>query len=233
MEQHLAVHQIGDLHQIRGIADQRHAAEDVMQEEVLLQGSSHRIQELHGAEGLVAGGLADGIQFRVAQVHGHAVGLGDKADIVTGSIGTGSHHSIFADAATLDNHGVGTDMSILGPVIAEKFGLSYSKTNDLEVGIEHLRAGGVIIAHVGIPKDATIGLFTKSGHYISLISTDGKEFCILDPSWSEEKYKIPERLGRVNEDNYPYLYCDVNTVHSETKPGRTKYHLFSRKKEQK
>jgi hypothetical protein len=132
----------------------------------------------------------------------------------------------------LANHGVGTDMSILGPVIAEKFGLSYSKTNDLEVGIEHLRAGGVIIAHVGIPKDATIGLFTKSGHYISLISTDGKEFCILDPSWSEEKYKIPERLGRVNEDNYPYLYCDVNTVHSETKPGRTKYHLFSRKKEQ-
>jgi hypothetical protein len=133
----------------------------------------------------------------------------------------------------LANHGVGTDMSILGPVIAEKFGLSYSKTNDLEVGIEHLRAGGVIIAHVGIPKDATIGLFTKSGHYISLISTDGKEFCILDPSWSEEKYKIPERLGRVNEDNYPYLYCDVNTVHSETKPGRTKYHLFPRKKEQK
>ena len=133
----------------------------------------------------------------------------------------------------LANHGVGTDMSILGPVIAEKFGLSYTKTNDLEAAIEHLRAGGVIIAHVGIPKDATIGLFTKSGHYISLISTDGKEFCILDPSWSEEKYKIPERLGRVNEDNYPYLYCDVNTVHSETKPGRTKYHLFSRKKEEK
>ena len=132
----------------------------------------------------------------------------------------------------LANHGVGTDMSILGGVIADKFGLSYSKTNDLDVAIEHLRAGGVIIAHVGIPKDATIGLFTKSGHYISLISTDGKEFCILDPSWSEEKYKIPERLGRVNEDNYPYLYCDVNTVHSETKPGRTKYHLFSRKTEQ-
>ena len=133
----------------------------------------------------------------------------------------------------LANHGVGTDMSILGPVIAEKFGLSYSKTNDLGEAIAHLQNGGAIIAHVGIPKDAPIGLFTKSGHYISLISTDGKEFCILDPSWSAEKYKIPERLGRVNEDNYPYLYCDVNTVHSETKPGKTKYHLFARKKEQK
>jgi hypothetical protein len=128
------------------------------------------------------------------------------------------------------NHGVGTDMSMLGPVIAEKFGLTYSKTNDLDEAIAHLRAGGAIISHVGIPKDATIGLFTKSGHYISLISTDGEEFCILDPSWSAEKYKIPERLGRVNEDNYPYLYCDVNTVHSETKPGSTKYHLFARKR---
>ena len=128
------------------------------------------------------------------------------------------------------NHASGTDMSILGPVIAEKFGLTYSKTNNLDEAIEHLRAGGSIIAHVGIPKDASIGLFTKSGHYISLISTDGKEFCILDPSYSPEKYKIPERLGRVNEDNAPYLYANISTVDSETKPGRTKYHLFARKK---
>ena len=126
------------------------------------------------------------------------------------------------------NHSVGTNMSILAPVIAEKFGLIYTKTNDLDEAITHLRDGGAIIAHVGIPDGAPIGLFTKSGHYIFLISTDGEEFCILDPSWSPEKYKIPERIGRVNEVNAPYLYCDVNTVHSETKPGRTKYHLFAR-----
>ena len=129
------------------------------------------------------------------------------------------------------NHSVGTNMTILAPVIAEKYDLTYTKTNDLDEAIAHLRDGGAIIAHVGIPKGATIGLFTKSGHYISLISTDGKEFCILDPSYSTEKYKIPERIGRVNESNAPYLYADINTLHSETKPGRTKYHLFARKKE--
>lgn len=133
----------------------------------------------------------------------------------------------------LANHGVGTDMSILGPVIAEKFGLSYSKTNDPAEAVDHLRNGGAVIAHVGIPEGATIGLFTKSGHYISLISTDGKEFCILDPSYSPEKYKIPERLGRVNEESAPYLYADITTVDSETKPGKTKYHLFARKKKEK
>lgn len=127
------------------------------------------------------------------------------------------------------NHSVGTNMTILAPVIAEKFGLVYTKTNDLAEAVAHLQSGGAVIAHVGIPEGAPIGLFTKSGHYISLISTDGKDFCILDPSWSPEKYKIPERIGRVNEANAPYLYCDVNTVHSETKPGRTKYHLFARR----
>lgn len=128
------------------------------------------------------------------------------------------------------NYARGTDMNILGPVIAEKFGIEYSKTSDLSEAIAHLQAGGVIVAHVGVPEGAEIGLFTKRGHYILLVSTDGKEFCILDPSYTPEKFTIPERAGRVNEENAPYLYCDVNTVDSETKPGKVKYHLFARKK---
>lgn len=128
------------------------------------------------------------------------------------------------------NHSRGTDMNILGPVIAEKFNIEYSKTSDLSEAISHLQKGGVIVVHVGIPEGKEIGLFTKSGHYMLLISTDGKEFCFLDPSYSEEKFKIPERAGRVNEDNAPYLYCDVSTMDSECKPGRVKYHLFGRVK---
>ena len=121
-------------------------------------------------------------------------------------------------------------MNILGPVIAEKFGISYSKTSDLDEAIKHVQAGGVIVAHVGVPECKEIGLFTKGGHYILLVSTDGHEFCILDPSYTPEKFTIPERAGRVNFENAPYLYCDVNTVDSETKLGRVKYHLFARKK---
>ena len=43
-------------------------------------------------------------------------------------------------------------------------------------------------------------------------------------------HNIPEREGRVNDAAAPFLYCDVNTVHAETKPGRVKYHLFERRK---
>lgn len=128
------------------------------------------------------------------------------------------------------NHSRGTDMNILGPVIAEKFGINYSKTSDINEAIRHLQAGGVIVVHVGVPEGKEIGLFTKGGHYMLLVSTDGKEFCILDPSYKDDKFDIPERAGRVNTKNAPYLYCDVNTVDSECKPGRVKYHLFSRTK---
>ena len=125
----------------------------------------------------------------------------------------------------------GTNMSIFGPVIAEKFGLDYSNTSDLDEAIEHLRRGGQIVVHVVTHEDGTLGLFTKGGHYMTLVSTDGKEFCILDPSAKPDKFQIPEREGKVNDKNYPYLYCDVNIVHEEAHKTKPKYHLFSRKKE--
>ena len=128
----------------------------------------------------------------------------------------------------LANHGRGTDMNVLGPVIAEKFGISYSKTSDLSEAIRHLQNGGKIVVHVGIPEGKEIGLFTKGGHYMAIISTDGERFCFLDPSYTPEKFTIPERVGKVDTKHAPYLYCDVNTLDSETKPGRVKYHLFSR-----
>lgn len=127
------------------------------------------------------------------------------------------------------NYSRGTDMNILGPVIAEKFGVEYSKTSDLSEAIAHLQSGGVIVVHVGVPEGQEIGLFTKGGHYMLLIATDGKEFCILDPSYSDEKFKMPERVGRVDESRAPYLYASVETVDSECKVGKVKYHMFKRK----
>ena len=125
------------------------------------------------------------------------------------------------------NLDLGTDMTVLGPIIAEKFGLTYGRTESLEEAIAHLQRGGMIISHVSHPEGQP-GLFTYRGHYIVLVATDGKEFCILDPSYKEGKFDIPERVGKVNDKNAPYLYCDVNVLHGETKG--TRYHLFARKK---
>ena len=131
------------------------------------------------------------------------------------------------------NHKTGTDMNIFAPVLAKRFGLDYSKTDDKNELIAHLQSGGVAIMHAGIPVGKEISLFASfTGHYILLVSTDGKDICILDPSYSPEKYNHPARIGRINVANAPYLYCDVDTVDSETKPERVKYHLFKRIKKQ-
>jgi hypothetical protein len=61
-----------------------------------------------------------------------------------------------------------------------------------------------------------------------MVSTDGKEFCVLDPSYKPDKFDLPERIGKVNASNAPYLYCDVNILHNETRGSR--YHLFKGKK---
>lgn len=128
------------------------------------------------------------------------------------------------------SHAVGTDMNVFGPIIAEKFDLEFIPNKDLEAAVAHLRDGGVIIGYMGVPEGCDVGLFTESGHYVCVISTDGEEFCFLDPSYSPEKFLHPKRIGRVKTSHAPYLYCDIKTFDSETRPNRVKYFMFRRKK---
>lgn len=127
------------------------------------------------------------------------------------------------------NYAAGTDMSMLAPVVAEKFDLDYRNTDDLDEMLRHLQAGGAVIVHVKRLEGDEVGLFTKSGHYMSVIATDGEEVCILDPSYTPEKYHLEGREGKVDDKNAPFLYCHKDTLHAHTAWNRPKYHLFSRK----
>lgn len=149
-------------------------------------------------------------------------------DMLTDKVFTIEEAEALSEQVVANPH-AGTNMHIFGPAFAERFGLSLEKTNDLNEAIAHLQKGGKIIAHVGIPEGATIGLFTKGGHYVVLMDTDGEKFTILDPSYKTDKFDIPERQGRVDTSNAPFLRCPVETLDSETKPGKTKYYLFARK----
>ena len=129
------------------------------------------------------------------------------------------------------NHSPGTDIRILAAAVAEEFELTYSVTNEVDEVIKHLQNGGVAIALASIKKGATLSLFAEYGHYILLVSTDGKDFCILDPYYKLEKFDIPERAGKVDVTNAPYLYCNVNTVDAECiNVTYGKYHLLKRKR---
>ncbi len=122
------------------------------------------------------------------------------------------------------NHVFGTDLTILAPTVAKKYGLSYSSTNDLAEVIAHLQAGGNAVALIGK------GLFANGRHYILLTAFDGTDFCILDPSYTPDKFERPDRVGKVNTERAPFLYCERDTVHAETDAEFTKYYLLKRRK---
>ena len=97
------------------------------------------------------------------------------------------------------NHAIGTDGRLYFPAFAEKFGLRYVETNDIEALKDCLRTGGVAIALVGDRKDeGYLGVFTHSEHYICVTSVlpDGR-LEILDPNYYEGKFEEPGRVGKV------------------------------------
>lgn len=121
------------------------------------------------------------------------------------------------------NMGIGTDMSILAPIIADMYSLDYTPTASMEDAIKCLQEGGQVIAHMG-PK-----VFTDRGHYITIVSYANGEFCILDPGYTPQKFEREDRKGKVHI-NPPFIYCDADLLHSETRDRKYKYYLFKRKR---
>lgn len=125
------------------------------------------------------------------------------------------------------NLGAGVNMKILGPLVAEKFDLSYRLSESKEEAIEQLRKGGRVIALTTKKEDGTAGLFTKRKHFILLVATDGDQVCILDPYVYPGKFQEEGRAGKVREDA-PFLYCSWDVLMEEVNPTAC-FHLFGRK----
>lgn len=127
------------------------------------------------------------------------------------------------------SQGIGTSMKVLGKLLAERYDLDFSYTNEVDEAIAHLQKGGRVIALVGGSRDDYVGLFAKVGHFILLVSYDGEEFCILDPALSDTKYTEEGRVGRVRVDK-PFLYSSKEEIVLATEAQKTRYYLFSRKR---
>ena len=123
---------------------------------------------------------------------------------------------------------VGTRLNRLGPAVAEKFGLTYENSNDIEDVLRCLRDGGKVIINVGGDHDDYVGLYSHGGHYITAISYDGNELCILDPSYKENKYDFEPHKGKVRVD-YPFTYCKPQYIVDDTRNRDPAFHLFKRK----
>lgn len=125
------------------------------------------------------------------------------------------------------NHGIGTDMTILAPAIAEKYGLILSKTDDTAELVHCLRDGGKAIVNVGGNREGHDGIFSAGGHYVLAVSATACEICILDPSWTKEKYTSEPRKLCVRQQEY-WLYCAPGVLDKDKATRTPGYYLFSR-----
>lgn len=121
----------------------------------------------------------------------------------------------------------GTDLRILGPKAASKFGLEYSETDDIDKLCDHLMRGGMAIANAGGDRDGYTGLLSHGGHYVLALSVRDGMICLLDPSYTDKKYREEGREGRLKED-YPFLYIPVKALQTECENRSPSYYLFQR-----
>ena len=130
---------------------------------------------------------------------------------------------------TQANKGAGSSQKVMGPYIAEKFGLVFKQSSDIEDALQCLREGGEVIINVGGDHDDHIGIYSHGGHYVLAIGYDGEEMCILDPSIKDGKFEEEGRVGKVRVD-HPYTYCTPDVIVSDTQNRNPCFSMYWRKK---
>lgn len=121
---------------------------------------------------------------------------------------------------------VGTNMKVLGPVVAQMFDLSYKQSSDENALAECLKNGGAAIINVGGDHDDHIGVFSDVGHYITAIGFDDNKVKILDPAYRKGKYDIEGREGKVI-DKEGILFTTLDVLHDDTNNRTPRYYLFN------
>ena len=126
------------------------------------------------------------------------------------------------------NRKPGTDMKIIGPVVAERFGLSYAETSDIKKVNKTLHEGGEVIINAGGDHDGYSGIFTHGGHFMVIISEKGGKYCVLDPSQHKAKFKQALLEKKLSIDGY-FIYTDAALLLKESENRSPAFYLFARK----
>ena len=119
-------------------------------------------------------------------------------------------------------------MNIYGKACAEKFGLKMDVSIDVECVEECLKAGGCVIVNVRGDYREVRGIFSHYGHYMTIISHEENEFCLLDPGFDKEWYESPERKCKVRTVGY-FLYVSPEILMSSLQTENSGFFCFRRK----
>ena len=126
------------------------------------------------------------------------------------------------------NRQIGTDMTILGKAVAERFQLHMTTTNDTAEMAASLHQGGVAIANVSGDRENYHGIFSNIGHYIVVTGEAEGFFQIYDPSWTPEKYSYSARCNKAYQDGKT-VWATADVLREETSGKNPAFYLFFRK----
>lgn len=125
------------------------------------------------------------------------------------------------------NHSPGTDMTLLGPYIAERFHLNLVMTDDAELVREHLKKGFMAVACAAgdRPEEDYVGVFSHGGHYMAVvgIDADGEHIRVLDPSQVPGKYDIEGRREKVIVNGH-ILHTTMTVLAEDCRYREPKYY---------
>lgn len=124
----------------------------------------------------------------------------------------------------------GVTYKIFAPVFAQECGLDYEMTNDPDRLRYCLRTGGAAAIHAKGNNGDYIGVLSKTGHMLAAISEerDGR-IAILDPSYTDGKFDIEGRKGKVEVKYGVISLCNMDVIVEDTKPADPSFYLFWRK----
>lgn len=127
------------------------------------------------------------------------------------------------------NHAPGTDMEMLAPIIAARYDLNYEPSNSVEELSAWLKKDGVAIVNVGGDYPGHRGIFCDVGHFMAIVGQEQDEYVILDPAWTNDKYKnIP--ISDLVREKGVILYAKARALEADTANRTPAYYLFSRRK---
>ena len=124
---------------------------------------------------------------------------------------------------------VGSRMRLLGPAVAEKYGLIYETTNDPEALLDWLNKGGMAIANVAGDREGYKGVFSYTGHYVVILRAEGRELCIADPAYRYGKYTEDHCAHKISRIEVPLVWSDIRYMEEDVAPREIHYYLFRKK----
>lgn len=89
--------------------------------------------------------------------------------------------------------------------VAEKFNLDYKQTKELNLAIDVIKKGGMVVAR------CVNGLFTTGGHYIVIADINDNILTVLDPQIYSGKFERYDRKGKVKLEGNK-VYCSVTNM---------------------